>query len=131
MHCNVGHGRSRLYLNGTELSIHWTKDYNLTGVPYLSFGSHPNISSSNYSPDMSVYLVRIIQGEMGHQEITTMHADLLNEVCWGLKIWSMMIQSSPSLLLISGMWIGHIMFHSIASILHLGVVGTPKGLTVP
>ena len=77
MHCNVGHGRSHLYLNGTKLSLKWTKDYSLSGVPYLSVGSHPNISSSNYSPDMSVYLVRIIQGEMDDQEITTMHADLL------------------------------------------------------
>ena len=77
MHCNVGHGRSHLYLHGSKLSLTWTKDYALPGVPYLSVRSHPNVSSSNYSPDMSVYLVRIIRGEMGDQDITTMHSDLL------------------------------------------------------
>ena len=68
-----GHGRSFLYLNGSKLGLTWTKNYVGTGVTYLSVASHPNVSSSNYSPDMSIYLVRIIKGEMSDVDIVAMH----------------------------------------------------------
>lgn len=77
MHCNIGRERSFLYLNGSKLGLTWTKNYVNTGTAYLSVGSHPNLSSSNYTPDMSIYLVRIIKGEMSDQDITAMHNDLM------------------------------------------------------
>ena len=77
MHCNIGHGRSFLYFNGSKLGFTWTKDYRRSGVAYLSVGSHPNVSTSNYTPDMSIFLVRIIKREMSGQDITSMHTDLM------------------------------------------------------
>ena len=73
----ISQAMSHVWLKGGKLGLSWTENYNRMGTTYLSVGCHSNISTSNYTLALSVFLVCIIRNEMSNEDVGTMHGALI------------------------------------------------------